>query len=76
MLATVEDLNAPGLSTALQTYGVKAPDMGSGLSAPCAFDFMFECRSLNPVSLNLCTLDTGHRRYNACWPLLRNWMHR
>ena len=49
MLATVEELDAPGLGKALQTYGVKAPETGNELSAPFAFNLMFKT-SIGPRS--------------------------
>ena len=42
MLATVEELDAPGLGRALQAYGVKAPETGNELSQPFAFNLMFK----------------------------------
>ena len=49
LLATIEELDAPGLGAALTEYGVKAPDTGNDISAPFPFNLMFKT-SIGPRS--------------------------
>ena len=74
MLAIVEELDAPGLSKAMQAYGVKAPETGNNLSAPFAFNRTF--KTSITVHQNLSWRHSVfYRKCNMCWPLSRNWMH-
>ena len=49
VLATVEELDAAGLGSALTAYSVKAPETGNDLSHPFPFNLMFKT-SIGPRS--------------------------
>ena len=49
LLATVEELDAPGLGAALTQYSIKAPDTGNDISPPFPFNLMFKT-SIGPRS--------------------------